>query len=59
MYGSSIMNYALIAGGLAAAYFLYVSMKKPGYGGYGGSPGYYGGRAHVTEDGEISTMPYY
>ena len=47
------MNYALIAGGLAAAYFLYVSMK-PAY-----NPGYYGGRAHVTDDGEISTMPMY
>ena len=47
------MNYALIAGGLAAAYFLYVSMKKPYH------PGYYGGGAHMTEDGEISTMPMY
>jgi hypothetical protein len=48
------MNYALVAGGLAVAYYLYVSMKKP----YGYKP-YYGGGAHMTEDGEISTMPMY
>jgi hypothetical protein len=47
------MNYALVAGGLAVAYYLYVSMKKPSY------PGYMGGVAHVSEDGEISTFPMY
>jgi hypothetical protein len=52
MYLYGIMNYLLLAGGLAAAYYLYVSMK-PSY------PGYMGGGAHVSEDGEISTMPVY
>jgi len=47
------MNYALVAGGVALAYYLWVSMKKPQ------SPGYSGGQPHMTEDGEISTMPYY
>lgn len=47
------MNYLLLVGGAAAAYFLYMSMKKPYY------PGYNGGGAHMTEDGEISTMPMY
>jgi len=46
------MNYVLVAGGLAVAYYLYVSMKPS-------HPGYYGGGAHVTDDGEISTMPMY
>lgn len=54
LFSYSIMNYALVAGGLAVAYYLYVSMKKP----VGYAP-YNGGGAHISEDGEISTFPMY
>jgi hypothetical protein len=46
------MNYLLLAGGAVAAYYLWLSMK-PSY------PGYHGGGAVISADGEISAYPMY
>jgi hypothetical protein len=47
------MNYLLVAGGAAVAYYIWMSMNKKTH------PGYSGGVAHLSEDGFVPTYPPY